>query len=259
LDEDASDLMSMAIYPVPPLDGKGLGVHLTPTTNGNILIGPSAEYIELRENVGNSKAVLDLLKKEAVELLPELKSAIPIKSYAGIRPKLFPADSETRFADFHIQESKNNKNFINLIGIESPGLTSAPAIARYVMEELVGNSNDLEPNCGFNPSRKGIPRSKWMTLEECAGHWQKDHDYGEIICRCNRITRAEIRQAVENPLGTITLNAIKKRTHSMMGRCQGGFCLPKIAAILRDEYGIPPDEIVNSTQESRLFYDEKTD
>lgn len=253
LDCDNQNLLKTAIYPVPPPDGRGLGIHLTLTINGNILIGPSAESIPQKEDTENTEAVIRTLKKEAYELLPILKDVPIIKSFAGIRPKLFPVGSSTTFADFVIEESSQFPGLIHLIGIESPGLTSAPAIATYVVENLLSKRMELIPRKCFIPTRRGIQRTKGMTLKQKATLTDSDPYYAEIICRCEQITKSEILKAIHNPLGCKTLNAIKKRTHAMMGRCQSGFCLPKISEILRKEIGLSDSEIVKNNAKSSLF------
>lgn len=252
-DKTDGGCINMAVYPVPPADGSGLGVHLTPTCNGNILIGPSADYLDDPDDTANTRTVMDQLKTEAVELLPGLAGAIYIKNYSGMRPKLFAKDSGVNFADFIIEESERFPGMINLIGIESPGLTSAPAIAEYVMEELIGGRMALEPDPGFNPRRQGIVRTARLSDEQLSALIEQDPDYAEIICRCEHISRAEILQAVRNPLGALSLNAVKKRTYSMMGRCQSGFCLPRIIDIIAAETGLPPEQILKSSAGSRML------
>ena len=251
-DREDGSLMNMPIYPVPPADGSGLGVHLTPTCNGNILIGPSADYIDDGEDLGNTADIMTLLRKEAVELMPALEGRVFIKNYSGMRPKLFSKGSGAGFADFIIESSERFPSMINLIGIESPGLTSAPAIAVYVIEELLGSQTELHINPAFNPVRKGITRSSRLGPAELSALTDSDPDYAELICRCEHISRAEILQAVRNPLGAVSLGAVKKRTYSMMGRCQGGFCLPRIIDIIMEETGLKADEIVKSSPGSQV-------
>ena len=251
--DEAKKILNTAVYPVPPADGKGLGIHLTPTINGNILIGPSADYITEKDDVENTEVVLDRIKREAYELLPDLKNVTFIKNYSGNRAKLVSETSGKKFKDFIIEESKEVENFINLIGIESPGLTASPAIARFVMEEIVAKKHKLVKNEKFDPNREGIKRGKFLSQDEKAELYKKDKNWGEIICRCEQVTKAEILQAINNPLNVKTLNGIKKRTHSMMGRCQGGFCIPKISEILTEEIGMKPNEVRKSRDGSYLY------
>jgi glycerol-3-phosphate dehydrogenase len=254
LDKNSRNALDMAIYPVPPSDGSGLGVHLTPAINGNILIGPSADYINEKYNVANTKEVMNILKKEAFELIPLLKNYDFIKNFSGIRPKLFNSNSGKNFADFHISESENNPNFINLIGIESPGLTSAPAIAKYILEYFISKKEKTVKKNSFNSSWTGIRRTANMDISELQSLYKTDRDYGELICRCEQVTRKEIIQALNNPLNVKTLNGIKKRTHSMMGRCQGGFCISRISRILIEEYGLQPEQVVKNSPESNMYF-----
>ena len=252
LDRVDENFLKTAVYPVPPSDGRGLGIHITPTTEGNIIIGPSAEYIDERGDLATTKTVMETLKREAIELMPKLREVAFIRSYSGIRAKLFVAGGASTFEDFVIEESRANPGFISLIGIESPGLTSAPAIAGYVAREFVAPRLPLVRNPLATTRRAAPKRIADMDMDELARAYAADPDYGEIVCRCNHVSKAEIRAALENPLGTKTLSAVKKRTHAMMGRCQSGFCLPKILEIMTEEYGIAPASAVFNTPDSNV-------
>jgi len=252
LDKQHSDLLDLAVYPVPPRDGSGLGVHLTPTMNGNILIGPSTEYIEGREDVATTERTMQQLLKEAFELLPALKGAQVIRSYAGIRPKLFHPSSGRSFADYYIEDSPAAPGCINLVGIESPGLTSAPAIAVYIRDRFVSAYFNLHRKNDFKLRRSSFVRRDFLSPAQRRRLAEEDPDFAEIICRCEGVSRAEVLRALQNPLGVQTLNGIKKRTHSLMGRCQGGFCLARIAELMHSEYGISPDKICQNGPESPL-------
>ena len=225
---------------------------MTPTTEGNIILGPSAEFIEGREDVATTRVVMSDLKREAIELIPELAGVPIIKAYAGLRPKLFVAGGEKTFEDFVIEESKLNPGFISLIGIESPGLTSAPAIARYLVEELVARRRRLRPKRDFVAERRGLRRAARLDAAGLEEACAKDTNYGDIVCRCHHVSRAELLAALDNPLGARTLNAIKKRTGMMMGRCQGGFCLPKILETLTEDRGLAPAEALQSAGGSEV-------
>lgn len=251
LDKRVGDILPMPIYPVPrPGDG-GLGVHLTPTVDGNVLIGPSADYIEKKEDYATTGGVLRQLAKEAGGLLPGISEKDFIRVYAGVRPKLTP-QGQGGYASFVIGESEVVAGLINLIGIESPGLTSAPAIAARV-SDLVKNKLSLRQKADFNPIRK--PKAKFAQLshEEQARLIAEDGRWGEVICRCEKITRYEIMRALENPLGVQTLKGIKYRARATMGRCQGGYCTAKLAAILEHDFAIPAQKIRLSAEGSELF------
>lgn len=253
MDKSASNLLELAVYPVPPTDGSGLGVHLTPTMNGNILIGPSADYIDDKFDISNTKTVMDQLKKEALELMPQLKDFQFIKNFSGIRPKLFEPNDRIKFDDFYIAESEKNKRFINLVGIESPGLTSSPAIAKYITEYIIGNKEELVLKNDFDPVWDNYLRVADMPFDEIDKLITKNSDFGQVVCRCEYITKGEIIKALRNPLGAMSLNSIKKRTHSLSGRCQGGFCTSRIIKLLKEEFGLTENEIIRGSNSSYML------
>jgi glycerol-3-phosphate dehydrogenase len=236
LDRNVSWLINHLVYPVPQAGAGGLGIHLTPTIDGNILIGPSNEYIKSKDNLSVTSSVMKMLSAEAREFLPLISPGYIIRSYSGLRAKQAPS-SEGGFWDFVIEESKTVNNFINLIGIESPGLTAAQPIAKRVVE-IINKKERLNPDPGFNPLRKGILRFEEQDEENKKALIKQDPDYGEIICRCEKITKKEILEAANNSLGARSLISIKYRTRAMMGRCQGGYCLPRIIEILRENFNL---------------------
>ncbi|HIY07147.1 MAG TPA: NAD(P)/FAD-dependent oxidoreductase, partial [Candidatus Evtepia faecigallinarum] len=195
LDQIAKDLLPLPVYPAPRAGAGGLGVHLTPTVHGNILIGPSAEYLDDPTDTSSTQAVMDQLFREARQLLPALERRQIIGSYAGLRPKLAPP-GEGGYRDFVIREDR--PGLIDLVGIESPGLTASLPIAQEVVA-LVSNTIDLVPKEDFQPQRRGFPRFRDLGPEAQAALIAADPDYGEVVCRCQTVTRAELRQAVENP------------------------------------------------------------
>ena len=138
------------------------------------------------------------------------------------------------------------------MGIESPGLTSSLPIARRVVE-IVGQGMDLVPRADFQPERRGIPRFREKSPEEQAALIAQDPEYGDVVCRCRTITRAELRRAVENPLGVKTLAGIKYRAWATTGRCNGGYCLPKLAQMLVEDYGLDPTQVTYRGPGSPLF------
>ncbi|HAV43681.1 TPA: FAD/NAD(P)-binding oxidoreductase [bacterium] len=249
LDKRFSGLVTRMIYPVPPKTSGGKGIHLTPTIEGNILVGPSAEYIRNREDVRTTLPVAKKLFREARQFVSKLPSGDVIARYAGVRCKVLPSKTPG-FTDFLIEEDSQVKRFINLIGIESPGLTAAPAIARMVAE-IIDRREGLRPNPTFNPRRVGIKRFDRCSLKERFQLVTEDPDYGEIICRCENVTRAELIQAIRNPLGVRTLSGLKYRARVMMGRCQGGYCLFRIVDVLKELY--PEGEITLKGEGSKFF------
>ncbi len=273
---DKSEL-SMPVYPAPRKGAGGLGVHLTPTIEGNIIIGPSAEYLndenpaagsgDARSDYACTRPVMEQLMEEARQLMPEIAGLQPIGNYSGIRPKLAPPE-EGGYHDFVICSEEEVPGLIDLVGIESPGLTASVPIAREVCrlidemerERRAGGAGGLAEegfgllaNPDFRGTRRGILRFREQSPKRQAELIAEDPDYGEIICRCQKITKREIRQAIENPLGARSISAIKYRAWATTGRCNGGYCLPKIAEILAQDYGMSPEEILYRDPGSEMF------
>ena len=251
IDKARSDLISRMIYPVPPKGGSGLGVHLTPTIDGNILIGPSAAYVKSKTSDCTTGAMARQLVKEAQELLPGLNRRDVITSYAGLRPKTV-SSAVGGFNDFTIEELPELPGMMHLVGIESPGLTAAPAIALDIAK-WVGTHQPLRSNSAFHPERKAAVPFNELPAEQQAELVEADPDYGQVICRCESVTRKEILEAIHNPLGAQTIGAIKYRSRATMGRCQGGFCGPNIEKIMEEELGVPPTEMSLKGDGSWLF------
>jgi glycerol-3-phosphate dehydrogenase len=251
-DKDPGFGLRLPLYPVPPKDDPGLGIHITPTMEGNILLGPSAEDIGDKTDIASTRSVMDRLKDEAGRLMPELRRAPFIRAYSGIRPKLVDPQGREKFRDFVVEESGARPGWINILGIESPGLTAAPAIADMVVE-MIGAREDLRLKAGFDPGLPANPRFPAVADGERAARVTVNPDWGEMVCRCEHVTRAEVTAALRNPFGARTMDAVKRRTRCGMGRCQGGFCTPRIVEIMQEE-GIPLDGITKRGGGSRLFY-----
>jgi glycerol-3-phosphate dehydrogenase len=251
LDKRAGQYLSMPVYPVPNPGSGGLGVHLTPTVDGNILIGPSDEYLESRVDCGNTAPVMARLMAEAGRLLPMLSADMIIRSYSGLRAKQTPP-GQGGYADFTIEASPSIPGLIHLIGIESPGLTASVPIARHVTD-ILSRRTPLIPKAHFAPERKAPLRFVGQTPEAQRRLIENHPNYGEIICRCEKITRQEILEALRNPLGAQTLAAVKNRTRAMTGRCQGGYCATRIIRILTEEFHMPVESVRLGSPGSWLF------
>lgn len=251
MDTAAAEYLPAPVYPAPRPGIGGLGVHLTPTIHGGIIIGPSAEYLDDAGDYATTAPVLDRLWYEARQPVPRLPRGAIIGSFAGIRPKTAPP-SEGGYHDFIIKEEPSRPGLINLIGIESPGLTASVPIGRMVCN-IAARFLPMEPRSDFKGRREGILRFREQSEAQQAELIAQNANYGEIICRCQMITKWEILAAIENPLGVHTLSGIKYRAWSMTGRCQGGYCLPRIAEILRREYGIEPEDMRCRDEGSYLF------
>jgi glycerol-3-phosphate dehydrogenase len=255
LDKNCRDLINSMVYPVPPKIAGVLGVHLTPTLDGNILIGPSEEFINEREDTRTTKEKIRQLIEGAKRLLPSIPLNQVIYGFSAVRSKITPPE-EKAARDFIMREDV--KNFINMIGIESPGLTSSPAIAKFVVQ-MIKKKIDLEEKTDFNPIRKRTTPFSEASRTEKASLIKADPTYGEIVCRCEHVSKREVLDALDNPISEKTISAVKYRTRAGMGRCHGGFCLPKIVEILREEYGVPTTEIKLKNLSSRLFIGETKD
>jgi glycerol-3-phosphate dehydrogenase len=250
-DREAGEVLSIPVYPVPPKGDSFLGVHITPTMEGNVLLGPSSEAVSDKRDTATTRQVAERLKAEAFVLVPGLRRFPFIHGYAGLRPKLTNPQDRTQFADFIIAESGRKPGWIDLLGIESPGLTAAPAIAARIVD-MIGSRRDLKLRPDFNPLRPFRPRFAHMDDEERARRASADAGWGEMVCRCEHVTRAEVEAALANPFGARTLDAVKRRTRCGMGRCQGGFCTPRLVEILQAG-GMPPEGIVKRGPGSNLF------
>ncbi len=251
MDKIADEMLNIPAYPVPKPGIGGLGVHLTPTIDGNLIIGPSAEYIDERDDYSSTAEIMDKLFNEAKQILPVIKRKHIIGNYSGIRPKQAPP-GEGGFRDFVIKEEKACPGFINLIGIESPGLTASVPIAKMVAN-ILSNSIQLVKKDNFISKRKANVRFRSLSERQQEELIDMDPEYGEIICRCQWVTKHEIREAIENSLGMRSLSSIKYRAWAMTGRCNGGYCMSKIVDMLVKEYGMDPRDVTYRGRKSEMF------
>ncbi|HBJ2609580.1 FAD/NAD(P)-binding oxidoreductase [Clostridium botulinum] len=243
-DKTVGDMVQRTIFQLPTKMGKG--VLVTPTADGNLLLGPTSVDVEEKDDFGTTREGLDTVAEKAKLSIKEIPMRQVITSFAGLR-----AHEEN--SDFIIGEAEDAKNFINAIGIESPGLTSAPAIGEYIREMIVEKLKP-EENKEFNPIRKDIPKFREMTNEERKEMIKENSDYGKIVCRCEVVTEGEIRDAIRRPLGAKTVDGIKRRTRAGMGRCQSGFCSNRIVEILAEELGIKRNEVTKFGGNSKILY-----
>lgn len=236
LDKESGDFVSHTLFFCPTKKGKGILV--SQTVDNNIILGPTAVEIEDKSDVSTSSEGFANVIASANRLCKNVPVYNSITSFAGIR-----AYSDRH--DFIIEKSAVNDKFFNVAGIESPGLTSAPAIGQYVAGE-VAKDLGLSKKANFNPNRKADYFFKNLSIDEKNALIKEQPEYGKIICRCESITLGEILRAVrENPKAT-NVDAIKRRTRAGMGRCQGGFCQPVIVGILSKELGIKYEEVTKS-------------
>ena len=225
LDKSAGNHVSHTVFMLPGAMGKG--VLVTPTVHGNLLVGPTAHDIEDKEGTDVTAVGLSEVAEKASLSVRDIPFRTVITSFAGLR-------AHEAGHDFRIGELEEAPGFIDCLGIESPGLTASPAIGRYVAA-LVKERWELRENPGFCPERKGMIRPSQMTLEERNALIQKEPAYGNMICRCEMISEGEILEAIRRPVPARSLDGIKRRTRAGMGRCQAGFCSPRVMEILARE------------------------
>ncbi len=252
LDKNYNSLVKSMIYPVPPKELGVLGVHITPTIEGNILLGPSAEFVDDAKDKKTTKEMMENLLKEAKEIIPTIPDKAVINAYSGIRCKL-ASPEEGGWADYRIESSKLTPGLINLLGIESPGLTAAPAIAKEVAR-MISQSIDLKTKDKFIPAKKKRKRFYELSEKEQANLIKQDERWGRIICRCEQITEKEVIDALSNPLGAKTLSSVKYRCRAGMGRCQGGFCTQHIVRIMEEKFNMNVNDIKLKSSDTNLFY-----
>lgn len=244
-DKSIGHLANHTIFQCPSKMGKGILV--TPTVDGNLLIGPSALDIEDKTDVATTAGTLSDVLTAAKRSVPCLTTREVITSFAGLR-------AHCDRNDFIIEESEKNAQFINVAGIESPGLSSAPAIALFVKDIILGKI-DAEEKADFNPVREEPVRFRHMSNEERKALIEKNPAYGRIICRCETITEGEIIDAIKAPAGARDVDGVKRRTRAGMGRCQGGFCGSKVVEILAKELDVEINEITKCGGKSRILYE----
>jgi glycerol-3-phosphate dehydrogenase len=248
-DKSAGDLVSKTIFQLPSAFGKG--VLITPTVDGNLLIGPNAVDIEDKQDLATTKEGLEEILQKAKKSLKQIPMSQIITSFTGLRAR-------TEKEDFIIEEASDAKGFINVASIESPGLSSAPAIAEMVKELVIGTLW-VEKKVNFKPNREKPIKFRELSNEDRKELIARIPEYGKIVCRCEVVTEGEILDAIRGPLGATTLDGVKRRTRAGMGRCQAGFCTTRIVDILCKELNIPKTEITKFGGNSKLLVGKNKD
>lgn len=251
-DKKWGDYVNHIIFPVP--DRKSKGILVTPTVHGNLLIGPNFYAVDDKDDLGVSSAGLEEIYQGAGKLVSGLDRRDVIASYAGLRAK-------TEGDDFIIGHSDLVKGLINVAGIQSPGFTASPAIAEMVVDlvrEYLAREKkqELRKKDYFQSELAQRPVFTEADLDEWDELIKKDAAYGEIICRCEKISKGEIRDAIHGPVPARSLDAVKRRTRAGAGRCQGAFCAPRVLKIIAEELGLKPTEITKKGRNSRILLTE---
>ena len=227
LDKECGATVSHTIFRCPSKMGKGILV--SPTVDGNLLVGPTAEDIEDKEDTATTADGLMKVRSQAAEQVEGIAFGKVITSFSGLR-----ATGST--GDFVIKVV--NEGFVNVAGVESPGLSSAPAIAQYVVELLSDAGLKLTAKADFNPIRKPMHYFSSLTPDQKNEIIEKHPEYAHIICRCEIVTEGEILEAIRTNPRPTDVDGVKRRTRATMGRCQGGFCSPYIVELLAREMGV---------------------
>ena len=239
-DKVAGAMINKTLFQVPNKLSKG--VLVTPTAEGNLLVGPNAVEGKTLET---SREGIDEILDKSKKSLEELPLARILNTFSGIRPK-------TKEGDFIIEEVEDAKNFINVIGIDSPGLTAAPAIGVYVVN-MIKERLDLVEKKNFKKTREKIVRFAELSLEEKNKLIKEKPAYGHMVCKCEFVTEGEIVEAIHRPIKALTVDAIKRRTRASMGGCQGVGCTLPISKILSRELGIDISDINKNSEGSPVI------
>ena len=220
------------------------------TVHDNLLVGPDAVETYEKENTETHRESIETVFSKQKRTMPSLSERDIITYFTGVRAPTFEED-------FIIERGRKTKNLIHCAGIQSPGLTTAPAVAKDIEKmavDFLKNITDVKSNPDFNPIRRGVPVLNEMPDEERAELIKKNPDYGVIVCRCEEISKGEILDALRSPICVPTVDGIKKRVRPGMGRCQGGFCSPLVTQIIADFLNIPLSEVKKSSEESIITF-----
>lgn len=234
LDKNTSCKVNEIVLPIPTKITKGK--LMCPTIHGNMLVGPTAEDLDNKTDKSVTKEGLDSILKDVKNLIPNVNVRDSITQYSGLRPNRNPEG-------LHVDTYDDLKGYINLSGVRSTGLTLSVAMGVYVADVMREMGAPMVFKENFISTRKGIVRFHELSREEQDETVKENPAYGRVICRCETITEGEILDAIHRPLGARSVDAVKRRVRAGMGRCQGGFCGPKVIEILARELGIPVEEV----------------
>lgn len=243
LDKKVGNYVHSTIFQLPTVYGKG--VLVTPTVHGNLLIGPTAADIEDKEAVSTTGEGIADVQKRAALSVEKLPTKQIITSFAGLR-------AHEEGGDFVLGEPEDAPGFFDAAGIESPGLTCAPALGEY-LAGLVAERLKAEKKENFVAARKGIPNMALASEEERKKLIAENPAFADVVCRCELVTEGEILAAIHRPVGATTLDGVKRRTRAGMGRCQAGFCSPRTVELLARELNRDMAEITKNEKGSEFL------
>ena len=248
LDKSVGGMVASTIFQCPTPMGKG--VLVSPTVDGNIIVGPTAVDVTSRDSVATSRQALHDVFESAQKVVPGVSLRDIITSFGGLRAH------DARSDDFVIGPSDSDPAFINAAGIESPGLASSPAIAERVAEIFASiYEGELPQNPKYDPSRERPARFRSLSPDQRLDLIAGNAAYGRVICRCETVTQGEIVDAIRADAGARDLDGVKRRTRAGMGRCQSGFCGSKVMELLAQETGVPLNEVTKFGGGSRILYE----
>ena len=241
LDHFNAPYVSHTLFSLP--SDKGKGVLVSPTTHGNYLIGPSSEFVGEDDDRGTDARTLANVLEQARRLVDDIPMQHLVREFSGLRAY---HDS----GDFVINSPRSG--FINMLGIQSPGLASSPAIAQKAVE-MVKECINLPEKKDFNPRRRPMPRLNTLSAEQRSEAVRINPDFGQMVCRCEQVSKGEVIDCIRRNCGARTVKGVKKRVRPGFGKCQGGFCEPLIMKILSDELGIPLNEVKYKSRRSYIL------
>lgn len=247
LDKTQGTTVQHTVFGVPDQNGKG--VLVSPTVDGNLLLGPTAVRVEHAGCTQTTQNGLNAVVALAQKYVPTVQPRAVITSFAGVR-------ASVSSGDFMIQRSEKVAGLLHAVGIDSPGLTACVAIARRVVELARQSGLALQPNTAFNPIRKNPHAFRAMGCDEKDAYIKKHPDYGKIVCRCEQVSEGEMKAALRQNPKAQDVDGVKRRTRAGMGRCQGGFCTPYILQLLAQEAGLPEEKITKNGPGSEFIVGE---
>ncbi len=247
LDKSEGSHVNHVIFPCPSNQGKGILV--SPTIHGNLIVGPTSESVEGRDDAATTLAGMAKIHEQADRIVKQIDYRKTIRNFAGLRPS-------TDHYDFIVGYASGQEGFIDVAGIDSPGLASAPAIAQEVVK-LLGERLALAKKSDIKPPKPRIKHFAAASQEEKQLLIEDNPQYGNIICRCETVTEAEIVACIHQKIGARTVKGIKKRTRPGSGRCQGAFCGPKIVEILARELNMPQTQVLYDLPGSEILVAER--
>ena len=243
LDKNTSCKVNHIVLPIPTKVTKGK--LMCPTIHGNMLVGPTAEDQPSKTDKSTTTEGLASIERDVRNLIPDVRIGDTITQYCGLRPNRIPEG-------LHFDMYDDLQGYINLSGIRSTGLTLSAAMGKYVVMQMIFHGAELKPKNNYTAKRKGIVRFRDLSREQQETIAKEDRRYGNIVCRCEIVTEAEILDAIHRPLGARSVDAVKRRVRAGMGRCQAGFCGPRVLEILSRELRCDPSEIMKNNPGSYM-------